>query len=60
MRSNFDWQSPIGQSLTPDLTLPPLVDKSGYTDDECTMFDNLYAAWQQYAPTTLTPKPEYL
>lgn len=50
---------PIGESLTPDLTLPPLVDKSGYTD-ECNIFDALYAAWQQHTPTTLTPHPRYL
>jgi hypothetical protein len=59
MRSNFDWQSPIGKSLTPDVTLPPLVDKPRYTD-ECTMFDALYAAFQQHAPVTLTPHPRYL
>lgn len=39
--------------------LPPLVDKSGYTD-EYTMFDNLYAVFQQHAPITLHPNPEYL
>lgn len=48
-----------GESLTPHVTLPPVVDKSGYTE-ECTLFDNLLAAFEQTAPVTLHPNPDYL